>query len=67
MISIMIMLTNARLQSAVKVRRRRDTASGLSDDDQGILRCALVMLAVGDAVGAIFVLEIAIDLLNLNY
>jgi len=25
------------------------------------------MLAVGDAVGAIFVLEIAIDLLNLNY
>jgi len=25
------------------------------------------MLAVGDAVGAIFVLKIAIDLLSLNY
>jgi hypothetical protein len=64
----MTMLTNARLQStADKARRRRDTASGPPDDDQGILGCALVMLAVGDAVGAIFVLKIAIDLLSLNY
>ena len=61
------MLTNARLQStADKARRRRDTASG-PHGDQGILGCALVMLAVGDAVGAIFVLKIAIDLLSLNY
>jgi hypothetical protein len=56
------MLTDSRSMSTAKAIRRRITRGGPRDNDQGLLRSALVMLAVGDAVGAIFVLKTAICL-----
>jgi hypothetical protein len=59
------MRTDARPAFTNNARRQRGASSPA--DDQGILRCASVMLALGEAVGAIFVLKIAIDFLSLNY
>jgi hypothetical protein len=46
---------------------RRTEAHGAPDADQNLFGCGFVTLAVGDAVGAIFVLKTLIYLLHLNH
>jgi hypothetical protein len=45
---------------------RRTEVRGTPDADQDLLGCSFVMLAIGDAVGVIFVLKTLVYLLHFN-